>query len=225
MARDHARIRLDIWGDDDWRDLTSSAQWLYLHLLSSPSLTFCGVVDWRPARIAGRTSDLTRHDVEHFAAELEAGLFLIIDRDTEEALIRSWVKHDGLMKSPNMAKALVKAHDKTGSDILRAVVVNQLKALKKSDPQLKGWEHIGNLLRKRSMTPEEAFDHLTPNPSENPSVNPSGKGSGNPSANPSGNPSPTPFLPSSLTPSSNSKTYVSTSPGSRTDLDLEEDAC
>src|SRR5690606_7289371 len=66
VARDHARIRLDIWADDDFGSLTSSAQWLYLHLLSSPTLSFAGVADWRPARIAGRTAELTADDVEFF---------------------------------------------------------------------------------------------------------------------------------------------------------------
>lgn len=198
MARDHARIRLDIWADEDFRDLTSSAQWLYLHLLASPTLTFCGTTDWRPPRIAAVTAELTGNDVETFAAELEAGRFIVVDRDTEEAMIRSFVKHDGLMKSPNMAKALAKDHALIASRCLRAVVVDQLKRLKEASPELLGWNHIGTLLRKRSMTPEEAFALLSPNPSVNPSGNPSVKGSGNPS----GNPSATPFLPSSLPPRS-----------------------
>lgn len=180
MARDHARIWRDIWGDDDWRDLSSSAQWLYLHLISTRDLSLCGITDWRPSRIAAHTADLSAADVEHFATELEAGHFAIIDRNTEEALVRSWVKHDGLMKSPNMAKALVKAHDMAGSRVLRAVAVNQLKKLKESDPQLQGWGHLGSLLQKRSMEVSEAFGMLPPNPSVNPSDNPSIKGSGNP---------------------------------------------
>ena len=198
MARDHARIRLDIWDDDDFRDLTSSAQWLYLHLLASPTMSFCGIADWRPPRIAAVTAELTGNDVETFAAELEAGRFLVIDRGTDEVLVRSFVKHDGLMKSPNMAKALVKDHSLIASRYLRAVVVDQMKRLKEKQPDLKGWAHVGTLLRKRSMTPEEAFAELARNPSVNPSV----KGS------------PTPFLPSSLPPRSikGQVSYVSGSP-------------
>lgn len=180
MARDHARIWRDIWGDDDWRDLTSSAQWLYLHLTSTRGLSLCGIADWRPSRIAAHTADLTAADVEQFATELEDGHFAIIDRDTDEALIRSWVKHDGLMKSPNMAKALAKAHDAAGSKVLRAVAVHQLKKLKEYEPQLLGWANVGNLLRKRSMEVSEAFEILPPNPSLNPSGKGSEKGSDNP---------------------------------------------
>jgi hypothetical protein len=198
MARDHARIRLDIWADDDFRELPGLAQWLYLHLLTSPALSFCGVTDWRPARIAARTAELTAHDVEVFAGALEEGLYVVVDRDSEEVLIRSFIKHDGLMKSPNMAKAMATAHAGTASAVLRAVVVGQLIRLEENDPGLKGWQHVPGLLRKRSMTPEEAIATLPPNPSVKPSTIPSV----NPSDTTSGDPSATPFLPSSLTPDS-----------------------
>lgn len=175
MARDHARIRLDIWADDDFRDLTAVGQWLYFNLLTSPDLSFCGVTDWRPARIAAVTADLAASDVETFAAELEAKELVVIDRDSEEALVRSFVKHDGLLKQPNMAKALIKDHAAIASSVLRAVVVGQLDRLKGNDPELRGWrvEGMRALLRRASLTPAEAFLRLSPNPSVNPSDNPS----------------------------------------------------
>lgn len=187
MARDHARIRLDIWADEDWRDLPALPQWLYLHLLTAPTLNFCGVTDWRPARIAALAADLSAGDVEYAAGWLEAGEFVVIDRATEEALVRSWVKHDGILASPNMAKALAKAHGSVGSGVLRAVVVGQLEKLKQANPKLPGWKHVTDVMRKRSLTPSEAFQMLPPNPSvkgsDNPSDNPSDKPSGDPSEN------------------------------------------
>jgi len=177
MARDHARIRVDIWADEDWRDLPSIAQWLYLQLLSSPALSFCGVTDWRPARIAALAAELKAEDVEYAANWLEEGHFIVVDRNTEEALIRSWVRHDGLVASPNMTKAMAKAHAAIGSGILRAVVVDQLERLKIKQPQLSGWKNLGDVLRKRSLTVEEALRMLPPNPSANPSPNPSDNGS------------------------------------------------
>ena len=177
MARDHARIRLDIWADEDWRDLPSLPQWLYLHLLSSPSLSFCGVTAWRPARIAALALGLQASDVEYAASWLEDGRFILADRETEEVLVRSFIKHDGLVKSPNMSKALVKSHAAVGSKVLRAVIIDQLKRLKAAQPDLSGWQHLGTLLAKDSLTVAKAFPKLSPNPSANPSA----KGSGNPS--------------------------------------------
>ena len=219
MARDHARIRLDIWDDDDFRDLPSSSQWLYFHLCSSKSLSFCGVTDWRPARIGAHTAELTGDDIECFAADLEAGQFVIVDRDSEEALVRSFIRHDGLMKEPNMAKAMVKDHAVIGSRVLRAVVIDQLKRYKRQEPHLRGWAHTGTLLQKRSMTPAQAFAVLLPNPSGKPSVTPSGK----PSEKGGPHPSATPSLPNSLTPflPNSAKSKTPKSPHHGDDLGLE----
>lgn len=173
MARDHARIRLDIWADEDWRALPSMSQWLYMHLLTSPSLNFCGVTDWRPARIAALASDMGAADVEYAAAWLEADEFVVIDRVTEEALVRSFVKHDGLLKSENVTKALVKSHQQVASSALRAVVVGQLARLREANPSLPGWKVIGNLMEGRSLTPSEAVHELPSNPSTTPSDTPS----------------------------------------------------
>lgn len=205
MAREFAQIRLDIWADDDWRDLSCCAQWLYLHLLSSPALNFAGVTDWRPARIAAVTADLRAPDVEMFAVELEQGDFVVIDRETEECLIRSWVKHDGLLANSNMCKAFVKAHATVGSGVLRAVIVDQLARLREKAPALR-WKDVENVTRKRALTLDEARSMLAPNPSGTPSTTPSGTPFGTPSTTPfatvSGTPSvTTPSTPYSVLPS------------------------
>jgi hypothetical protein len=191
MARDHAQIRLDMWGDDDWRKLTVPAQHLYMLLLTSPSLSFCGVADWRPARIAQLAEDWTLEDVLEAAAELTDRLFLVIDDATEEVLIRSFVRHDGLMKMPNMATAMATSHAAIASAKLRGVVVHELRRLHEKQPDLPGWRS------KRALAVLER-DCVNPsvNPSLNPSGNPSVRGSVNPepipSVDPSVNPSPTP---------------------------------
>ena len=109
MPRDHAPIRLDIWTDDDFTDLTSPAQWLYLRLLSAGGLNYAGVTDWRPGRIAASSAELSANDVEMIAQELEVGEYVVIDRTSEECLIRSFVKHDGFMDKWNMAAAFATA--------------------------------------------------------------------------------------------------------------------
>ncbi len=183
MARDHARIKIDIWADDDFGTLSHSAQWLYLYLLSSPALNFAGITDYRPARISGRSPSLTAEDVEEMARELEAGEYIVVDRKVELVLIRSFVKHDGLLRSPNMAKALAKEYLRIESRTLRAVLVGQLLSLQEQSPELKGWGYLGDVLSNRSLTPAEAFEELNgtlPNGSGKGSPKGSGKGSGTP---------------------------------------------
>lgn len=180
MARDHAQIRLDMWGDDDWRQLSVPAQHLYMLLLTSPTLNFCGVVDWRPARIARLARGWTTSGVEKAATELTDQLFLVIDADTEEALIRSFVRYDGVMKQPNMATAMATDHAAIASATLRGVVVHELRRLRDKHPDWAGW---------RSTKALAVLDRNAIDPRSNPSVNPSVKGSVDPSVDPYPNPS------------------------------------
>lgn len=194
MARDHARIRLDIWNDDDFLALTSGAQRLYLYLLSASSLSFAGVADWRPGRIAAKCSDWSASDVEVFAAELIEGEFILVDAPTEEVMVRSFVKHDGLMKSPNMAAAFCKALSAVASPVLRAVVVDQLKRLHEAVPDLKGWGRpdVKKALARRAMSFPQGVETLRETLPQTLRVtlpetlpNDESKGSDDPSANPS----------------------------------------
>ncbi len=164
MARTHARVHLDIWSDDDWRALSHDGQWLYVALLTSPTLSFCGVADWRPARIAPLSSDMTPEAVCYCAEELIQGRFILPDPSTEEVLIRSFVKWDGLMATPNIAKAMARDHGATASSVLRAVAVDELTKLKRKTSDLGGWKSIGDLLKKSRMTFDEGLSQLCREP-------------------------------------------------------------
>lgn len=166
MARTFSRMQTAIWGDDDFIALSGDAQWLYFALNTSADLTYCGVTDWRPARLAPRNSDWTPERVVDAALELHKELFVVVDDATEEVMIRSFVKNDGFMESPNIAAAMVREYAAIASKHLRGVLVHELIRLHDSEPELKGWKRAAVLLG---------------NPSVNPSLNPSGWGSVNPS--------------------------------------------
>lgn len=202
MPRTHAELRIDIWNDDDFRRLTIHAQLLYLQLISSSSLSYAGVADWRAARIAALSADADRTNVELAADELVAEHFIVVDRDTEEVLVRSFFKHDGLLNRPNVTKAMIREFADVASPMLRGVIVHQLNKLRGQFPTWKGWgvEEIGRILSREAIDPfGMPVFHPVRNPSENPSENPSGNPSGNPFPNPSAKgsqvdpPLPTPF--------------------------------
>lgn len=170
MARDHARIRLDIWADEDYTDLPSTSQWLYERLLTHGGLEYCGVVEWRPKRLAQSASDLTANDVEMFAAPLEEGNFLIIDRDSEECLVRSFVKHDGLLDKWNLAAAVARTFTAVASKPLRGVIVHELKRLHEAEPDFRGWTRpdVQKVLRRVAIAPTDARAMTLPNPTVHP---------------------------------------------------------
>jgi hypothetical protein len=180
MARDHARVNLAIWNDDDWLDLPPLAQHLYLVLWTHPDLSFAGVVDWRPSRLAMRAGGWTSEDVILAGKCLEARLFLVIDEQTEECLIRSWFRWDGLMKQPILAVSLTKARAAVSSRDIRAVIVHEAVKLKKIEPNLPGWAkpQVREMLTQTALDPRERHlptDPLTPalTPALTPGLTPS----------------------------------------------------
>lgn len=166
MARDHASIRIDIWNDDDFRALTIHAQFLYLQLLSSATLSYAGVADWRPVRIAALSSDADKGNVQQAANELAGRSFIVVDDDTEEVLIRSFLKHDGLLHKPNVTKAMVTAFSKIASPTLRGVVVWELSKLHDRHPDWKGFsaEGVTDLLDRGSVDPSSVVPKRDRNP-------------------------------------------------------------
>ena len=139
-GKDHARINLDLWGNDDWLDLSPSAQHLYFVLWTSPQLSYCGTGDWHPGKIASKARGWTPADVELAAEELSHGLFLIIDTDTSEFILRSWMKHDGLWRTPNMAVSMANARADLASRMLRGVVVFEALKIRKREPTSPSWD-------------------------------------------------------------------------------------
>lgn len=109
MARSYAKLLVEIWDPTgDFRDLTEGAQRLYMMLISHPQLTAAGVIPLQSRRWAGTAKDLTERKVERYLAELEAhpSRKVLIDRDTEEVLVRAFIRRDGGANNPNIGKAI-----------------------------------------------------------------------------------------------------------------------
>lgn len=161
MAREHARIQTSIWIDDDFLDLSRGAQHLYLVVTTQMTLNFCGVTAWHAGRLSQLAADWTVADVEEAAAELSERLYLVIDETTGEVLVRSFIRNDGLLGSPNITKAMYRTFSEIGSRVLRGVVVHELKRKHAEEPHLKGWDVCGDLLTKRAVDPRELAPFTT----------------------------------------------------------------
>lgn len=183
MPRDHARTKVDIWGDDDWLDLSVDAQMLYFTLYTSAGLSLCGAGDWHPGKLCNRASDWTLDRITTAAAELSRGLFLIIDDETDEYLIRSWIKHDGLWRTPNMAVSVANARAELASRSLRGVVVFEVTKLRDAEPESKSWEKpaVQKMLSQKAVDSAELPPY---NPGSNGGSNPTSKGGAKGGSNP-----------------------------------------
>lgn len=176
MARDHARIQIKIWDDGDFRSLTGAAQLLYFQLLSSPTLTYAGVADWRPKRIAVLSRNATPEGVESAMQELIAARFAVVDEETEEAFIRSIFRWDGLLQQPNLSKSVLRAHDKVTSLMLRSAIVDELSRLREEFPDWKAFtvpEVIDLIEAAVSTGVSDAVDNPSTDPNSDPKSDPS----------------------------------------------------
>ncbi|GEM_PF-1536636 len=139
MPRDRALLNMAIWQDADFRALPVPAQHLYFVLWTHPGLSYAGVVDWRPGRLAAMAGGWSADDVEAAAACLEHRLFIVVDHDTEEALVRSYVRFDGLMKQPNLGVSFALAYAAVASADVRGVIVHEAHKLHDREPSLPSW--------------------------------------------------------------------------------------
>ena len=164
MARAYARFKISIWSDPDWRAMSIIAQGFYTSLVTDPGISMAGIVDWRPNRLAHRSFGATAETIRAAAAELQDGLkadgsgparFVIVDEDTEEILVRSFVRHDELLKSPNMTTAMCNAHGAIGSPLLQSWVAWEAWRGIRDDPSLNGARVVRERLTEPDRNPSD----------------------------------------------------------------------
>ena len=149
MARDHARIHSTVWSDPEFTSLSRAAQWLYFAILSQPTLSFCGATTFTAKRLARLADDVDEGDVLEAIAELEDARFILADFDTDELWVRSFVKNDGVLKSPNLLKRMAADFAAVMSERIKAAFAWEWNRHKAAvDP--KHLEAIGD---KLSMVP------------------------------------------------------------------------
>ncbi|MEV6504843.1 hypothetical protein AB0M61_01815 [Streptomyces sp. NPDC051642] len=183
MARGHGRILTSIWDDADFLALDPQEQRLYLFLISQPNLNHAGLLDLTLRRWSRKARGLTSAELEKTLQALEAARFIVMDDDTEELLIRSFIRNDGVWKQPKVMGAMVSGALEISSWRLRNALLAEMDRIPldelSDEPGARGpsirqqvSEQIG-ILRK-------AFGSPPPDPTGGGSVTPSGTPSDTP---------------------------------------------
>ena len=129
MARSHGKVLAKVWQDDDWTSLPPRSQWLYMLLLSQPKLSLIGCLDYMPGRWTRLAEGVSVDYVECIVEHLEDTDYVIVDRDTDELLIRTFVRHDGIENgNVNLRKGMWGAWKAMQSAVLRKVAVDNMPA-------------------------------------------------------------------------------------------------
>lgn len=134
MARDHARILTRIWSDQDWRSLTGAEQRAYLMVLSDPALTYAGTAPLTVRRWAQQASDTPERALRKALDGLAARRYLVMDEGTEEALVRTYIRGDKVLRLPNVAKSAYAAYGSVHSPVLRAHILIEVRRIAEGPP-------------------------------------------------------------------------------------------
>lgn len=183
MARDHGRILARIWNDPDFCARTPEAQRLYFLLLSQRTINNAGVLPLMIRKWSRGSEHTSEQDIADALAELCEHGFVAVDEDTEEALVRSFIRNDGVLKQPNVLKSALRQAREIESPKLCHVLAEELRRIALDitvavadeidpNPCPKGSE-------KGSENPSEADREPSENePFANPSATPAGMGMG-----------------------------------------------
>lgn len=129
MARTHARILVSIWNDPHFMALAGDEQRLYLLLLSQPDVSLCGALSLRPKRWARCCPTDTTESVRTTLNRLADEGYVLVDEEVGEVWLRTFIKYDGLLKVPNMVKAMWKQFDQLISEPIRDAFLEQFDKL------------------------------------------------------------------------------------------------
>ena len=189
MARTHGRIYSRIW-DDDFAALTVDAQRAYLFLISQSDLTQAGVLGLRLKRWARLAMNSTADSIRADLAELEQARYIVVDDDTEEVLVRTFIRNDQVYRQPNvMLRAVEDCREITSARIkatmlaeLDRIPLDELSSEMKNGKSARsvGEGAIATMRKVLSdgIQPEpampEGVSEPIANPSGNPSLNPPG---------------------------------------------------
>lgn len=176
--REFTPLHTTIWTDQHFITLSNHAQLLYLTCISHPTVSYAGVVDWRPKRLSMLSDTWTVDLVEEAARELEEQRYLVIDWETEEAFVRSMFRNDNYLKQVNLGTTCANDCRKVASPRIHAAIRVELRRLYADRPNLRAWRSraLVDYMREGEVEDEpsepDSVVHITPNLNENLKVDP-----------------------------------------------------
>jgi hypothetical protein len=177
MARSEGRVSANIWDDRDYCALSFGAQWVYEFLLSQRDLAHDGVIPLRERRWSQHARGMTLDVMMASVAELEHARYVVIDRDSEELLVRTLIRNDKIYRQPNVLRAAADHLALVTSETIRAALADELAKVAQLD--------MKDDCRKILAVMRKALETAGRNPQGNPPVNPRGNPTNGPSPQPS----------------------------------------
>lgn len=131
MARNFAQFQLRMWVDPEWTALTVEAQHLYKLLLSQEDIGASGLIPLRPRRWARLSRNGSVDKVWAALAELDEASFLVVDEDTAEVLVRTFIRGSDNYRNVRLLRAALGQAERVESDRIRSALGQELSRLPK----------------------------------------------------------------------------------------------
>lgn len=176
MARTYANVDVGIWDDPDFCGLSAGAQRTYFMLITQTDITACGSLALTLRRWS---KTCLEQDLTAWLAELEDARFVVIDEDSEELLVRTFVKWDGGYKHSKRVLAVIAYARAIRSRPLRDAVADELAKLGVSianpipidtqsvaNPEATGFGRSVVNVGDQESTPHSTIQEREPPPSE-----------------------------------------------------------
>lgn len=128
-SNEFGKIFKRAWGDPDFKKLTAGEQHLYFKLISQPDVSLAGVLTYAPTRWAMQTAGLSTEDIERDFSGLSRKRYAVVDLDTQEVLVRSYIRNDLGWRSPRTMIGIANAVGRVLSPVLRGVISRELTRL------------------------------------------------------------------------------------------------
>ena len=129
MPRDYALIQTGFWSEPSVQNLTVDEQRAYLLAYTQPDLNRCGVLPFTLRRWAGLAKGDTPKRLRAALRTLEQRRAVLIDEDTEELFVRTYVRWDGLLAQPQVVGAMVRDFRGIRSNTLSVAFLAELRRI------------------------------------------------------------------------------------------------
>lgn len=142
MAGAFGKLYKSAWDDDDFKALSIEAQHVYMMFISAKQITFAGVAPFVPTRFLDLARNMTEKKFNTSVRELEKARYIVVDRKTQEVLLRTYIKHDDSLRNSKLAVAVGKAVREVYSPAILRVIAEEMAKLLVAHPDLAGWEKL-----------------------------------------------------------------------------------
>jgi hypothetical protein len=154
---DYGKLLSRIWADPEFVSLDARAQQVYCLLISFSTRNLAGVLPITLRRWANSTRDATIENVTDALKSLAANKFVVLDWDTEELLIRTFIRNDEVYRQPNLMTAARKFCLQVQSPALKWALHEQLSRLPEHKDHGKTLEIANALIDGVPPLPDEGL--------------------------------------------------------------------